>query len=865
MPIVAIATIAIIATIATIVPIATIATIVAISTLNSQLSTFKMTVYEIAEEFIQLTNCSVFLTGKAGTGKTTMLRQIREAAFKQTAVVAPTGVAAINAGGTTIHSFFQLPFSPFIPTIEAKKSFIAKQQVNSVRRKIYRELELLIIDEVSMVRADVLDAIDTVLRHYRFRPNEPFGGVQVVFIGDMYQLPPVCVGEEWELLRRYYESPYFFHSQVIYQDPPIYIELDKIFRQSNQQFINLLNEVRNNQLTPDTFRLLSHCYQPNFRNVDEYITLTTHNASADAINNDELAKIDAPYYKFMAHIDRDFPERIFPTEVELVLKLGAKVMFIANDMAQPRRYYNGKIGEITEINDNEIWVTCDGESEAIKVSLEVWENKSYTIDPETNQLEEKTLGTFTQYPLRLAWAITIHKSQGLTFDRVVIDAAAAFASGQVYVALSRCRSLDGIVLTSQINPNSLAVDPQIVRYSEQRLPIVELERQVELFKSRYSLQLLVKLFSLEDLMSHTVSFVNYIKTVLDDFNEDTAPYLDELLANVNSLYAVARRFIAQLLSFNPKSDIVRIAERVKAAAGYFVPQLDDLLILIESSPAITESKVEAQDYIDRLQAIFEITSQLRHVIDGIADDISVVNYFDAKQSYKVPPFKVKAYVVEREVKMLKTDHPKLYKMLATWRNDYCKENNIPAFQMFGNATLVEVSNKLPIEIEQLIKIKGFGKIKIQRFGKECVDIVRIYCRENGIEASSQSDIAFEPESEHGDEKPKKRKRREKEKVEKIPSEEITLSLINQGKTLQEIADERGLVLGTIYTHLAKLIHAKKIDIAQYVDADLLDRVMSILNTTPEISNSELFEFLEGSATYDDLRLIRAYQLSINNQ
>ncbi len=824
-----------------------------------------MTIYEIAEEFIQLTNCSIFLTGKAGTGKTTMLRQIREATFKQTAVVAPTGVAAINAGGTTIHSFFQLPFSPFLPTIEAKKAFIAKQQVSNVRRKIYRELELLIIDEVSMVRADVLDAIDTVLRHYRFRPNEPFGGVQVVFIGDMYQLPPVCVGEEWELLRRYYESPYFFHSQVIHKDPPIYIELDKIFRQSNQQFINLLNEVRNNQLTPDTFRLLNHCYQPNFRNVDEYITLTTHNASADAINNDELAKIDAPYYKFMAHIDRDFPERIFPTEVELVLKLGAKVMFIANDMAQPRRYYNGKIGEITEINDSEIWVTCDGESEAIKVSLEVWENKSYTIDPETNQLEEKTLGTFTQYPLRLAWAITIHKSQGLTFDRVVIDAAAAFASGQVYVALSRCRSLDGIVLTSQINPNSLAVDPQIVRYSEQRLPIVELERQVELFKSRYSIQLLVKLFGLGDLMSHTVSFVNYIKTVLDDFNEDTAPYLDDVLARVNSLYAVARRFVAQILSFNPKSDIVRIAERVKAAAGYFVPQLDDLLILIESSPAITESKVEAQDYIDRLQAIFEITSQLRHVIDGIADDISVVNYFDAKQSYKVPPFKVKAYVVEREVKMLKTDHPKLYKMLATWRNDYCKENNIIVYQMFTNKVLVDVSNSLPTEIEHLSKIKGFGKIKIQRFGKECVDIVRIYCRENGIDVSAQADIAFEPESEYGDEKPKKRKRREKEKVEKIPSEEITLSLINQGKTLPEIADERGLVLGTIYTHLAKLIHAKKIDIAQYVDADLLNRVMSILNTTPEISNSELFESLEGSATYDDLRLIRAYQLSDSNK
>ena len=835
------------------------------SIFNSQLSIHKMTVYEIAEEFIQLTNCSVFLTGKAGTGKTTMLRQIREGAFKQTAVVAPTGVAAINAGGTTIHSFFQLPFSPFIPTVEAKKSFIAKQQVNDVRRKIYRELELLIIDEVSMVRADVLDAIDTVLRHYRFRPNEPFGGVQVVFIGDMYQLPPVCVGEEWELLRRYYATPYFFHSQAIQQQPPIYIELDKIFRQSNQQFINLLNEVRNNQLTPDTLRLLNLCYKPDFRNVDEYITLTTHNASADAINNDELSKIDAPYYKFVAHIDRDFPERNFPTEVELSLKLGAKVMFIANDMAQPRRYYNGKIGEITEINNDEIWVTCDGEDEAIKVSLEVWENKSYTIDPKTNQIEEKLLGTFTQYPLRLAWAITIHKSQGLTFDRVVIDAAAAFASGQVYVALSRCRSLDGIVLTSQINPYSLAVDPQIVRYSEQRLPVVELERQVELFKSRYSVQLLAKLFSLEDLMSHTFDFVNYIKTVLADFNEDTAPYLDEFLSRVNELYGVAQRFLAQLLSFNPKTDIVRIAERVKAASGYFVPQLDDLLVLIESSPAITESKVEAQDYVERLQAVFEIASQLRHVIAGIADDISVVNYFDVKQSYKVPPFKVKAYVVEREVKMLKTEHPKLYKQLATWRNDYCKEQNIPAFAMFSNATLVEVSNKLPIEIEQLTKIKGFGKVKIQRYGKECVDIVRIYCRENGIDASAQADIAFEPETECVDENPKPRKRKEKEKVEKIPTEEITYSLLIQDKTPQEVADERGLVVSTIYTHIAKLIHAKKIDIQQYVDADLLSRVMSILAETPEISNSELFEQLDGAATYDDLKLIRAHQLSILNQ
>lgn len=827
-----------------------------------------MDIYEIAEEFIQLTNCSIFLTGKAGTGKTTMLRQIREVAFKQTAVVAPTGVAAINAGGTTIHSFFQLPFSPFIPTPESRKSFIAKQQVNSVRRKIYRELELLIIDEVSMVRADVLDAIDTVLRHYRFRLNEPFGGVQVVFIGDMYQLPPVCVGDEWDLLKRYYATPYFFHSQVIQQQPPIYIELDKIFRQSNQQFINLLNEVRNNQLTPDTLRLLNLCYKPDYRNVDEYITLTTHNASADAINNDELSKIDAPYYKFLAHVVNDFSERNYPTDFELNLKLGAKVMFIANDMAQPRRYYNGKIGEITEINDNEIWVTCDDESEAIKVSLEVWENKSYTIDPKTNQIEEKLLGTFTQYPLRLAWAITIHKSQGLTFDKVVIDAAAAFASGQVYVALSRCRSLDGIVLTSQINPYSLAVDPHIVRYSEQRLPVIELERQVELFKSRYSIQLLAKLFSFEDLMSHTFDFVNYIKTIIADFNEETAPYINDIFSRVNELYTVAQRFVAQLLSFNPKFDIVRVAERVNAASNYFVPQLDDLLIFIETSPAITESKVEAQDYIDRLQAIFEIASQLRHIIAGIADDISVVNYFDVKQSYKVPPFRVKAYVVEREIKMLKTEHPKLYKMLASWRNDFCKENNIPAYQMFSNRTLVDVSNALPIEIQDLLKIKGFGKIKVQRYGEECVNIVRIYCRENGINISAQSNIAFEGGIEYNEEKPKSLKRKTKQdngKVEKLLTEEITLSFLLSGKTPQDVAIERGLTIGTIYTHMAKLIHAQKITIEPYVDAELLNQVMAILAETPQISNSELFEQLSGTVTYDDLRLIRAHQIILSEK
>lgn len=822
-------------------------------------------IYEIAEDFIQHTDCPVFITGKAGTGKTTLLRQIKEGTFKQVAVVAPTGVAAINAEGSTIHSLFQLPFSPFIPTPEGRRQLISKHQMSAVRQKVLRNIELLIIDEISMVRADLLDAVDTVLRHYRYRHSEPFGGVQVVYIGDMYQLPPVCVGDEMELLRHYYPSPYFFHSKVVTEQPPVYIELDKIFRQSNIQFINLLNEVRNNSLTNDTLALMNLRYKPGFRasKDDGYITLTTHNASADAINTDEISKIDAPYHKFTAKIEGEFPEKSFPTDIELNLKEGAKVMFIANDASQPRRYFNGKLGVITDITDDEIWVTCNDETEPILVKHEIWENKSYTINREGNKLEEKLLGTFMQYPLRLAWAITIHKSQGLTFDKVIIDAGAAFASGQVYVALSRCRSLDGIVLTSTINPYSLAVDPNIVQYCNNRLPVAELEQQVEIFKQQYSIQLLSRIFSLETLMSQTLHFYNYVAKITDDFNPETAAYIEELKTQVNAIYSVALRFLAQLNTFNPKTDAERIEQRIAAAAAYYVEQLTQTINLIEASPAITESKVEAQDYVERLQAVFDTAHQNRSIIAAIASDISVTNIFAAKQNAAVPKFRVKAYAAEREVRLLKTDHPTLYSRLAAWRNSYCREHNIPVYQLFSNASLVDLSNKLPLTAAQLPHIHGFGKVKTEKYGSTVIEIIRQYCIETGIDTDSQAQIDFAAAADNTNAASAK-PRTKAPKAPKTDTVAATLELLQEGLGIEQVAERRNLTASTIYTHLAKLIHNRSVSIHPYIDNDTLQQVMNQIEENPGQSNTELFEHFNGTVSYNQLRLIRAHQLSLDS-
>jgi len=419
--------------------------------------------FDLAEQFVLHTRKHCFVTGKAGTGKTTLLKRLVERTRKNVVVVAPTGVAAVNAGGTTLHSMFGLPLTCFVPSDDIVDLNIAtnrqrllgeRLRLNGEKRQILAELELLIIDEVSMVRADVLDAVDVVLRHVRGNPR-PFGDVQLLVIGDVHQLPPVVKDAEWDILKTYYRSPYFFDSRLWPELNAAHIELQKIYRQQDERFLELLNDIRNRRLDAEGYRLLKERYDPDLEPIQSgSVLLTTHNRKADDVNSAALARLPGRMHEFAARIDGEFPEPMFPCDAVLQLKVGAQVMFIRND-SEAGAYFNGKLAIVKRIDGTDIAVTFRDSAQEYKLHEEIWENVGFRTDETTGKIIREAIGTFRQYPLRLAWAITIHKSQGLTFDKVVVDAGRSFAAGQVYVALSRCRSLEGIVLHSLITPLAL--------------------------------------------------------------------------------------------------------------------------------------------------------------------------------------------------------------------------------------------------------------------------------------------------------------------------------------------------------------------------------------------------------------------------
>ncbi len=450
-----------------------------------------------AVEFVRHTDKLVYLTGKAGTGKTTFLKYIKDTTNKNTVILAPTGVAAINAGGVTINSFFQIPFGPFVPNdsrlrtnatgTEIRETIYTTFRYSEDKREIIENLELLIIDEISMVRADMLDVIDRILKVFRKKPYLPFGGVQVILIGDTFQLPPIAKTNEWNILSQFYKTPFFFSSKIIEQNTPLYIELKKIYRQNEQEFIDLLNRVRVSKLTPEDFTTLNSKYNPHFSsNGNDYIILATHKDIVNEINLTKLDQLKTKLFTFEATVTGKFPESNKPTDHHLQLKIGSQIMFIKNDTSELNRFINGTIAKIKELKEDEIIVEFDDDTKAdLTIEKALWENIQYTYNKENKRVEEEIVGTFEQFPIQLAWAITVHKSQGLTFEKVIADLGRAFAPGQVYVALSRCTSYSGLMLKTQLTSNAIRTDPRVIEFAQNKTPGTLITEQLNTGKADF--------------------------------------------------------------------------------------------------------------------------------------------------------------------------------------------------------------------------------------------------------------------------------------------------------------------------------------------------------------------------------------------
>ena len=695
---------------------------------------------ELAWQFVERTGVNVFLTGKAGTGKTTFLRRLKERSPKRMIVVAPTGVAAINAGGVTIHSFFQFPLAPYIPggSFNSKDE---KYRFSKEKKNIIRTLDLLVIDEISMVRADLLDQIDAVLRLHKDR-HRPFGGVQLLMIGDLSQLAPVVKDDEWTLLREYYHTPYFFGSHALQQTRHVTIELTHVYRQSDQTFINILNEVRENRLTPQSLELLnSRCIGkgPHSELDEGTIRLTTHNATANRYNEERMDALGGIRFSYRADISGTFPESSYPAEETLVLKKGCQVMFLKND-TQGSRYYNGKLGIVSNIDGEHIYVKDFDDGEEIEVEPDVWTNARYVIDKETREIREEIEGEFRQYPLRLAWAITIHKSQGLTFEHAVLDVNAAFASGQVYVALSRCRSLEGLILTAPLLLSSVRTDALVTDYMN-----VELEQaqhtagHLSQLEREYYLLMLTELFSFKTLES---DFHRMLR-LIDEHLYKVYPLLlkeykqtdERLTREITSVSANFYRQYAMLIkeSEDYTTDTL-LAERIHKAAKYFKEKLDELLRpLVERAALDSDNRDIKERLTEATYNLQQSFAQKRHLLTRVTDcGFNVSTYLKDKAigllnaEQPAPRKRSKAQEkieVDRNSDIL---HPRLFHTLRAWRSQRADELGRPVYGVLTQKALIGIVNELPISGRELLRMPGFGKKSLEMFGREILAIVQEY-------------------------------------------------------------------------------------------------------------------------------------------
>lgn len=754
---------------------------------------------DLCLRYVYQTNENVFLTGKAGTGKTTLLKKIIKESPKNTAVVAPTGIAALNAGGITIHSLFNLPFGTFIPDfgktmsrggvkLEDRTSLFRQSRFRKAKLKLLQELELLVIDEVSMLRADVLDAIDWILRSVR-RVNSPFGGVQVLFIGDLLQLPPVCKNEEWDYLKVYYEGIYFFNALVLKENQPVYIELNKIYRQADNQFIAILNELRNNYLSAESVERLNQCYRPNFTpDVGEnYITLTSHNRIADGMNTSSLNALKGSSLTYKASVKGDFPENIYPNDEKLQLKVGAQVMFIKNDSSQEKRFYNGKIGTISRIDGKEVFVYLKEEKKTIQVERYEWENVKYTVDPDTNEIKEKIVGTYVQFPLRLAWAITIHKSQGLTFEKAILDVSRVFAAGQAYVALSRLTTLDGLILKSLFQLNGIQNDKQILQYSDKKVSTEQLDNQFSDARYAYLKMRLIHAFDWSSLEGRWRKHLAFYKDMAGKSEKSKyLPWATEQFEKTKKMVDTSLKFVHQLNRlFDEKATLEFLEERMEKAYQHFYSLIDDLNYQVLRMRFLLEKIKRVKEFQEELEELDE--SQLALMIEMKRTK----NFFQAIVHHQ--PLE-RTVVQSEDVQKYRTD---MYLKIQEELKKNKQELDIP--QNEGTSITELLTQKIK-------KVKTTKEAEV---------------------------------------KPKK-----------TPTQMITFELHKKGMNVSEIAKERMLVEETIRGHFIKLWELGLIERSEIIAEERVAFLQKGLANLPdELTFKEINEKISGGIAFYELKLM----------
>jgi hypothetical protein len=789
---------------------------------------------ELAVQFIEKTDRNLFITGKAGTGKTTFLHKIKQESLKRMVIVAPTGVAAINAKGVTIHSFFQMPFGPILPNQIANTSN-AQRKFSKIKIDIIKSLDLIIIDEISMVRADLLDGIDQVMRRYKNR-NKVFGGVQILMIGDLQQLAPVVRPNEWSLLQAHYNTVYFFSSKAYQEANVVSIELKHIYRQKNEDFIKILNEIRTDTLSDMSAKILNKNYNPSFSPTKEegYITLTTHNNRANLINESELNKLKIKSSFFKAEISGKFSENAYPNAERLELKVGAQVMFIKNDSSTDKRYYNGKIGIITAISKESVTVKCANEIDEIVTEKETWSNINYSINEETKAIKEEMIGAFSQIPLRLAWAITIHKSQGLTFEKAIIDAEASFAHGQTYVALSRCTSLEGLVLKTPITSSAIINDSTVSVFNESVEENHPDESVLSESEKHFQLNLISEILDYQPLLYPITRLIDVFYNNRTSIKGDVIDHLQTIKdEGIVALMKISNGFKNQLNTLSEDNVLPenssQIQERFIKAITYFLNTTkNNIQKPLDTITFSTDNKAVKKDFSKQFDSLQEKLEEKLFTLQKMTKGFKVQEYLQVRANavlQKTAPIKKKKVASKRD--------PILALKLRELRDGIAKSLEIAHFQIFTQETLYALCDDLPRTEKELLKVVGMGKTRVSKYGEEILEAIEVYCKENGINRLN-----------------------EQKKEDKKPTKQISFELFKAGLSIKEISKERSLTAGTIENHLANYISSGDIDVLELIPLKRYKNIRNQVEAAGEVKGlTALKEKVDGSITYMELKMV----------